>query len=398
LTPTCSRWRGFFEMKHRMEPDRLAERMRTAFEQNFAEGLEVGAAFSVWQDGQELVSECAGFADAGRQIPWTHDTLVLVWSATKGVASATLLHALDRSGMTPEQCVSAIWPEFASGDKGDLTVADVMSHRAGLSALDDKTLNMLDHAGVIAAIERQVPRWEPGQYHAYSPRAYGFIADELARRLTGRELGRYWREEIAGPGGIDFWIGLPEDEHDRVAQMLAPRAVCHDESDPFVEALADAESLTRAAFSSPGGLVGASMMNSPAVRSASLPSLGGIGSASALARFYSLLADDGGGLFSARVLGWMRQRLVSGYDETLRLPTAFSAGFMLDPLNPSGTKARSVFGPSVTAFGHPGAGGSLGFADPDRGLGFAYVMNQMEPGVLPKARVRRLVQALYAKE
>jgi CubicO group peptidase (beta-lactamase class C family) len=379
--------------------DALGDRLHSALQENFRLGVEVGAAVSVWGSGGEVASVCMGHADAGRSQPWKQDTLVLVWSATKGVASATLLHALESAGRSWNDPVAAFWPEFARSGKDQLTVLDVMSHRAGLSALDAEGLDMLDHDAVVAAFEAQVPKWAPGAFHAYSPRAYGFFADELVRRLQGVSLGEYWRKELAGPAGIDFWIGLPEEEHDRVAQMIAPRPTYLDPEDPFLLALADPSSLTRAAFNSPGGLSGATIMNRSSVRQASLPSLGGIGSASALAKFYAILAGDGSWegrrLFGPASLRAMRERVVSGYDETLRLPTSFSAGFMLDPLNPSGTKSRRTLGPSLYAFGHPGAGGSLAFADPELGIGFAYVMNQMEPGVLPKDRVHRLVRALY---
>jgi CubicO group peptidase (beta-lactamase class C family) len=183
--------------------------------------------------------------------------------------------------------------------------------------------------------------------------------------------------------------------------MLAPRLGAGDgPEDAFAAAMADAGSLTRRAFGTPGGLLGASAMNSPAVRSASLPSLGGIGSASSLAKFYAMLAAggvwEGVHYFSAHAFGHMTRTLSQGYDKVLHLETAFAAGFMRDPVDGDGRKLRETFGPSPRAFGHPGAGGSLAFADPDAGIGFAYVMNQMESGVLPKRRALALVEALYA--
>jgi CubicO group peptidase (beta-lactamase class C family) len=235
--------------------------------------------------------------------------------------------------------------------------------------------------------------------HGYGPRTYGFLADEIVRRLTKCPLGTYWRTHFGDPLALDLWIGLPEPLHSRVAQMLAPRTGPPEAEGDFVRALADPQSLTRAAFASPAGPLGATAMNAPAVRAASIPSLGGIGSATALARFYAMLAAggewNGTRYFSAKVLSWMTTPLAQGVDKTLCTETAFSAGFMLDPLGSDGRKSRSLFGPSLRAFGHPGAGGSLGFADPDNGLGFAYVMNQMEPGVLPKSRAPELVGALY---
>jgi CubicO group peptidase (beta-lactamase class C family) len=375
------------------------ERVEAAFERNFNAGREVGASIAVWQDGREALCICRGWRDAGKTLPWTPDTLVLVWSATKGLSSACVLHALEMAGLDLSVRVADFWPQFAQAGKEFLTVGEVVSHRAGLAALDDKTASLFDHEAVVAAIEKQAPLWQSEDGHGYGPRTYGFLADEIVRRLSGRALGEYWRAEFGDPLGLDLWIGLPEEEHARVAQMLAARAGCSDVEEEFTKALADPGSLTRAAFSAPAGPLGATAMNAPAVRSASLPSLGGIGSATALAKFYSVLANggecEGRRYFTEQSLAWMTTPLAQGLDRTLRTETVFSAGFMLDPVDGDGQKKRRIFGPSRTAFGHPGAGGSLAFADPENGLGFAYVMNQMETGVLPKSRAIALVQALY---
>lgn len=376
--------------------------VRAAFAENFARGAEVGAAVSVWRDGAEILSLAAGFRDAARSLPWERDTLVLIWSATKGLAAASVLHALERAGLPLEARVMEFWPEFGRGGKESITVGQVLSHRAGLSALDAQNLSVLDHEGVTRAIERQTPIWTDAASHGYGPRTFGFVADEMVRRLAGGvTLGEYFRREFGDPLGLDLWIGLPAEHHARVAQMLAPRVGgCREPEDAFAEAMADPGSLTRRAFASPGGLPGASAMNSPAVRGASIPSLGGIGSASALAKFYAVLAAggawEGRHYFGAHAAAHMTHTLAQGYDQVLHLETAFSAGFMRDPVDGEGRKLRSAFGPSTRAFGHPGAGGSLAFADPEAGIGFAYVMNQMEMGVLPKRRAIALVEALYA--
>jgi CubicO group peptidase (beta-lactamase class C family) len=381
-----------------IDPETLG-RVEAAFARNFESGREVGASVAVWQDGREVLCLCRGWRDGARTRPWTPDTLVLVWSATKGLSSSCVLHALEAAGLDLTVRVADIWPEFAQAGKAFLTVGEVVSHRAGLAALDDKTASLLNHDAVVAAIEKQAPLWNAEEGHGYGPRTYGFLADEIVRRLTGRTLGDYWRAEFGEPLGLDLWIGLPEKEHDRVAQMLAARAGVSETEEEFAKALADPGSLTRAAFAAPAGPQGATAMNAPAVRSASLPSLGGIGSAAALAKFYAMLAGggewEGRRYFSPQALDWMTTPLAQGLDLTLRTETAFSAGFMLDPTDADGHKKRRIFGPSRTAFGHPGAGGSLAFADPENGLGFAYVMNQMESGVLPKARALQLVQALY---
>jgi CubicO group peptidase (beta-lactamase class C family) len=362
-------------------------------------GVEVGASVAVWQDGRQAFCLCSGWRDAERTAPWAHDTMVLIWSATKGLASACVLHALEGSGRDLSTRVSEFWPEFAQNGKEEITVGEVVSHRAGLSALTDKTAAIRDHDAVIRAIELQAPLWESREEHGYSPRIYGFLADEFVRRLGGEPLGEYWRTNFGEPMALDLWIGLPESLHHRAAQMIAARASCGDIEDEFSQAMATPGSLTREAFSTPSGAISPSAMNSPDLRSASLPSLGAIGSADSVAKFYAMLSLEGEWegrrYFSTEAIRWMTTRLAQGIDKTLHTETAFSAGFMLDPLDASGQKKRHIFGTSISAFGHPGAGGSLAFADPENRLGFAYVMNQMQAGVLPKSRAIALVHALY---
>lgn len=376
------------------------KRVQAVFDSNFSRDREVGAALSIWQNGKEILNLHGGYRDAARQQTWQNGTLVLIWSATKGPAVACALHAIERAGLNLSTRMAEFWPSFAQAGKEKLTLGDVLSHRAGLSALNAEKISLMDYERVIHAIEIQAPLWELGEGHGYGPRVFGFILDEIVRRLAkGMPLGQYWRREFAEPLNLDLWIGLPESEHARVASMLAARAGSSNTQDPFLESLADPTSLTRKAFSSPTGLPTASSMNSPASRSASIPSFGGIGSASALAKFYSLLALggslEGRRFFAGTTMDWMKTRLSQGLDKVLHLETAFSAGFMMDPLDAKGQKIRSLFGPCPEAFGHPGAGGSLGFADPSSGVGFGYVMNQMESGVLPQERARSLVKAFY---
>jgi CubicO group peptidase (beta-lactamase class C family) len=332
-------------------------------------------------------------------VPWTPETLVLIWSATKGLAAACVLRALDQADLALDAPVAAFWPEFSGGGKGAVTVGAVLSHAAGLGALREKDVSLFDHAAVAAALADQVPFEEAVGRPGYGPRTSGFLMDEIVRRLSGGQtLGDYWRTEFADPMDLDLWIGLPAEEESRVATILAPRG-SGDPSDPFLKAFMDPASLTRRAFSAPVGLAAMSAANRSEVRRASIPSLSGIGTASALAKFYSMLANDGRSngvrLIGERPLWWAGTPLSQGLDAVLCHDVAFSAGFMMDPVDEAGKKQRFTMGPSVGAFGHPGAGGSLAFADPENGIGFAYVMNQMEPGVLPGARAGSLVRALY---
>ena len=210
-------------------------------------------------------------------------------------------------------------------------------------------------------------------------------------------LGEYWRATFARPLGLDFWIGLPGSQNHRVSPVHAPRTA--PQNDAFWTAFSNQESPTFRAFSTPRGLQSVGSMNTPEARTGSFPGFGGIGNARSLAKFYAMLACGGefGGkrYFNEAALGWMTTSLTGGHDGVLQNETAFSAGFMKDPTGYRGKKTRANFGPSLYAFGQPGAGGSVAFADPENGIAFAYVMNQMEPGVLPGEKALRLVEALY---
>lgn len=379
-------------------------KLREWFHGNFTERGELGAACAVAGPGGVTFSLEHGWRDRARKAPWTPDTLVLVWSATKGPAAACLLHLMEQCGATPETKVASFWPEFAQNGKEALTLGDILSHQAGLMALDPPRPAITDRAAVVDALARQTPALSPGHGHGYHPRTYGFLIDELIRRLSARQgreltLGAYWRRTFAEPLGLGFWIGLPDKWHDRVAQMQAPAVTGVMETDPLYQALQRGEGLAFDAFASPSGLHRVSEMNAPEVRRMELGSFGGIGTAQALALFYALLAGDGSWegkrFFEPATLEWMRLTRVRGDDAVLLRPTAFSCGFMKDPVDAQGKKQRALFGPSPMAFGQPGAGGAHAFADPESGLGFAYVMNQMTLGVLPNEKSLGLVRALY---
>jgi CubicO group peptidase (beta-lactamase class C family) len=304
---------------------------------------------------------------------------------------------MQERGLGLHQCVAEVWPEFAAHGKELITFAQVLSHQAGLPVLDQK-VSVFDHGAVAAAIAAQPPHWPAGTAHGYAPRLHGFLLDELVRRIDGRPLGQYWREGFAEPLGLDFWIGLPATLHDRIAPVF-PAKTAPPKNDRFYSALGTAGSFPARAFTSPAGLHSVASMNSPEARSATLPGFGGIGTARALGKFYAMLAQggalEGRTFFAPTTLAWMETALTQGDDRVLLTETAFSAGFMRDPVDANGFKKRTHFGPGLRAFGHPGAGGSQAFADPARGLAFAYVMNQMDPGVLPESKAHRLIQALF---
>ena len=375
------------------------EKLSALFEENFTAFGELGASLCVWQGGREVLSLAGGFKDRAKTEPWTAETPVLFWSATKGLAAACLLHACQERGVSPLTRVAEVWPEFAQAGKGAVTIAELLSHRAGLAALS-READAQDHAAVAAALAAEAPHWPLGEGHGYHPRTFGYLVDEVLRRITGGvALRDYWRAQFAEPLGLGVWIGMPPA---RVAEAssIFPAKTAPPKGDPFYTAFMTPGSLTARAFASPRGLHSVASMNAPEARASSFGAFGGIGTARGLAKFYALLAGGGvlGGrrVFEPHTLDWMTTTLTQGPDRVLQIDTAFSAGCMRDPVDAHGAKLRTHFGPSPRAFGHPGAGGSHAFADPDTGTAFAYVMNQMEPGVFPGPKCLRLIAALYA--
>jgi CubicO group peptidase (beta-lactamase class C family) len=380
--------------------DNLLQRLSPLFRENFERFGELGAAVSIWQNGKPIVDLYSGFCDARHEKPWQADTLVLIWSATKGIGSASVLHVLQEHRISIDRCVAEFWPEFAQAGKEKITLSQLLSHQAGLCALDVR-VDILDYGAVIRALEAQKPLWLPGTAHGYHARTFGFLLDELVRRIAGKTLSQYWREAFAQPLNLDLWIGLPERENSRVATIYAaksgrpPEPKNRQSGSDFYLDLVTPGTLARKTFSSPYGLQSVSGTNIPAVRAQPIVSFGGIGSASALAKFYSMLANGGKlgeqTFFSEETIAWMSTTLSDGMDRVFQIPTAFSAGFMKDPRN----AVRRMSGPSPNAFGHPGAGGSHAFADPENRISFAYVMNQMEQSLLPNEKSLRLVDEVY---
>jgi CubicO group peptidase (beta-lactamase class C family) len=367
------------------------------FEENFTIYEELGASVCVIEGGEQVLNIGDGFFDRTRTRQWTAETRVLIWSATKGLASACLLHCCDHSGISLGRLVKDFWPEYAVNGKEDTTIYHVLSHQSGQPALRQSEIGILDHEAVARALAAQEPFWTPGDAHGYHPRTYGFLVDELLRRISsGITVAQYFRQTFGEPLHLDLWIGIPRNLVNDVAPIQTPRQKRESSfEDPFYLALADKSSVTRQAFATPAGPIVPSAFNVPAIRMHPLPSLGGIGTAESLARFYYHVFCEPDYL-SSEMLSLLAKTTVSGQDRVLQIPTAFGPGFMKDPISPERRKLRRIFGPSEKAFGQPGAGGSHAFADPDRKLAFAYVMNQMEPGLLPNAKSLRLVNQLYA--
>lgn len=368
----------------------MMDGLENFFRENFSHRGEVGASVSVWKDGEEIVSLTDGWCEREKIRKWDERTMVPVYSATKAPAAATLLHILSRKGLDEETPVGEVWRNFPLPDA---SFAELLSHQCGLAALD-AVADVFDHRAVIEAVERQKPEWSPGGGHGYHPRTFGFLLDECVRKLDGRSLGEVWNEEIARPAGIDFWIGLPEREWSRVAKLIPGRAKPSVYEEGFYAAFNTPDSITRRAFSSPRGLHAIAEMNEPKAWAAALPAMGGVGTARGLAMFYQLAIGAMDGPFPVGVRKALAGLRISGDDKVLLRETAITCGCQKDPVDAVGEKKRKVYGESLAAFGHPGAGGSHGFGNPAAGFSFAYVMNQMELSVMPGERCAGLVERL----
>jgi CubicO group peptidase (beta-lactamase class C family) len=379
----------------RLNSELLRERIEPLFRENFSRFGELGAAVSIWQNGEPILDLHGGFRDRKREQSWNDDTIALVWSATKGIGSACFLHALQENKIKIERRVSDFWPEFGQNGKENVTLTQLLSHSAGLCALDER-VEVTHYDAVIHALEKQTPLWSPGSAHGYHARTFGFLIDECTRRIGGISISNYWRTTFAEPLSLDFWIGLPENLNSRCTSIYPAKAGIPPEPFKFYKDLITPDTLQRRTFTSPYGLNAVSDMNKPANRARDFVSFGGIGNASALAKFYAMLANGGeiGGhrFFGTDTIKVMTMTISDALDRVFEIPTAFSAGFMKD----SASAHRKIFGPSAYAFGHPGAGGSHAFADLENKISFAYVMNQMEQSLLPNEKSLRLVDAIYA--
>ncbi|MEP1145094.1 MAG: serine hydrolase domain-containing protein [Henriciella sp.] len=357
------------------------EPVQDAFEANFAEDTELGAGFAVYIDNQLIVDLRGGYADRRKEKVWDEKTIVPIYSTTKPIAALTLAHVIDALPASYETLVADVWPEFGANGKDQVTIAQMVSHQAGLPGFVDPVDPglWLDPPACAAALAPLAPLWEPGTAHGYHPLSWGYLIAELVQQIAGRSVGAILRDDIAGPAGIDFQIGTPAPDHDRVAEIMRPRAL------PELGEINDA---TRTAFltkwSSPdrGGAIW---------REIEIPSANGIGTAGAVAQLYGIYAH-GGFLNGERVISEaafdaLTQSRVKGQDLVLPFITEFAAGVMRNNLG--------LYGPNPNTLCHSGWGGSLALGDPDRGLSAAYVMNRQSNSLQADPRATRLVQAVY---
>jgi len=374
------------------ECDPWFELVREVFEDSFARGLERGAAVSVVVDGRSVVDLWGGIASARDRRPWQRDTLVNVYSAGKGIAALCLHRLADRGKLELEAPVSSYWPQFAARDKRDITIEQLLAHGAGLAAIEVPLPHeaLYDHATIVAALEGQPPLWQPGDGHGYHAQTFGFLVAELVARVAGCSIGQYVRDELAGPLDADFHFGVRPELDPRIAEVTRPLGAAAPAGQPDLAAVFrdEPDSLTTRAFCNPVPNRGAA--NTRRWRAAEIPGSNGHGNARGLASIYGAAAADTG-LLSGAALTRCGRGPGASEDRVLRMKTRFAGGFML-----SQPEGPGHFSDSPGAFGHPGMGGSLGFADPAAGLGFGYTMNLAGASILVGERPAKLAKAVYA--
>ncbi|WSV71404.1 beta-lactamase family protein [Streptomyces sp. NBC_01012] len=366
--------------------------VRDAFAANFAERDELGAAVTVLLDGRPVVDLWGGWADGARTRPWERDTVVNVWSTTKGPVALCAHLLADRGLLDLDAPVAAYWPEFAAGGKESVRVRHLLSHRSGVAGLrDPHTLaELYDWELTTARLAATEPWWEPGTRSGYHAITYGFLVGEVIRRITGLLPGEFLRQEITGPLGIDFTVGLPEKDADRVAELVQPRSVSAEQAALF----ARMEPVAIASLLNPR--TGTAAANTPGWRAAEIPAANGHGTARAVASLYGIIAGrgsiDGRRILSQEAAERVREGQGSCRDLVLGAgfahETELGLGLWLSGPNAS-------YGPNPRALGHDGAGGSSGLADPEAGIALGYVMNRMGAHVADDPRKMTLVDAVY---
>lgn len=366
-----------------------------AFVRNFEANGEVGGSLCVVHHGETVVDVWGGAADPTTTRPWERDTVCVVYSCTKG-ATALCAHLLAaRGSLDLDAPVADIWPEFATGGKESATVRMMLDHSVGVPVFRGPVEDgeLYDWDRVVTRLEAEPPFWEPGTRNGYHMLNFGWTVGELVRRASGRSLGTYFAEEVADPLDIDFWIGLPESEEPRVAPIIPHvRRKGEPLNDFALALLSDPTSIPALAIANTAHF----RTNSRACHAAEIGGGGGITNGRGLAGLYGPLATGGGALFSQADVDRMRRVAVAtNRDATLLIPTRFGLGFMVSMDNRHVANADSVL-LGEHAFGHVGAGGSIGFADPAAGLAFGYAMNRQGPGILLNERGQSLVDAAYA--
>ncbi|MEW6776757.1 MAG: serine hydrolase domain-containing protein [Bdellovibrionota bacterium] len=374
--------------------DPAFKRVKDAFATGFEKGLELGAALSIVVNGKVVVSLWGGFCDKEKARPWREDTLANVFSTTKGMTALCAHKLVDQGKLDLDAPVAKYWPEFAQVGKEKIPVRYLLNHRSGLPAV--KNLLPMDALfnwkAMTSALAAETPWWEPGTKHGYHAITFGWLVGEVIRRISGKTVGEFFRDEIAGPLGADFHIGTEEKLHGRVARMSQIRpsqagGAYKKEQFNLVEIiLKNPQGVTARAFANPPSMAEPGVVNTSEWRTAEIPAANGHTSAKGLATIYGNVAK----FLSPASLARCYTQESHGPDEVLKFSTRFGSGFML-----SQDLEEAWFSPNARSFGHPGAGGSLGFADLDAKVGFGYVMNRMGLSIIVDPRPGLVAKALY---
>jgi len=361
------------------------EIVRDTFVKNFADHDEIGAAITVYKDAKKVVDIWGGHADVAKTKPWEENTLVNVWSTTKGIAAAVIARLVDQGKLSYNEPVATYWPEFAAAGKENVTVAQAISHQGGICGFKDmlQVTDFYDQPKMAAMLAAEAPHWEPGTRSGYHAITVGFIANELVRRVTDETLGSYFQKEIAGPLGADFYIGMPESEEGRVAELKAPPEA------PAGGPAGYTDIQKLALVNTPASVPDA---NTRAWRSAEIPSAGGQGTARGVARVYAALANggtiDGVNVVGKEALAQAISPQITNDDLVLKMPATWGCGFAINA-------AGIMYGPVKTTYGHSGWGGSFGCADPENNLAIGYVMNRMDGNLAGDPRTMNLIDTIY---
>ncbi len=360
------------------------EPVAEAFLANWSEFDEIGAGFALRLEGETVVDIHAGWADRKKSRDWQADTLVPVYSTGKAVAALVMARLVDRGLLDYEAPVADYWPEFAAGGKSAVTVAQALSHQAGLSGIAEEmdAGDWFDAAKIETRLARQAPLWKLGTGSGYHPVTFGFIADALARRTDGRSIGAILREDVCGPAGIDFHVGLPESEHGRAAEHAMPRQV-PDLGEPNLP--------RQLAFGKPWSSPG--RRGATEWRKAEFPAANAHATAGAIARLMEVYSEggklDGKRFISPATLDALVKERVRGEDKVLPFELSWGAGIMRNV-------TPGFYGPTPETVGHSGWGGSCGFADPVKRLTGAYVMNRQMHYLAGDPRPVKLIEAAYS--
>ncbi len=367
------------------ECDPQFSKVKETFKKLYQEDREIGSCFAVYKDGNPLVDLWGGFQDKNKTKPWQKDNLVTVYSTTKGVAAFCIALAMEKGLLNYEEKVSTYWPEFASNGKEDITVGMLMSHQAGICSPETRNVDDYYNQNLMAEkLAGMTPIWEPGTASGYHSMTFGWLTSELILRLTGKSLGTFFREEVGDRHEIDFFIGLPESEDHRVAELIPFDIVRNENPEQQQVELTDAQKSQR---NSAGTL---DIQNTKAWRQAEIPSANGQGNAGGLAKLYSLIVpeDNSLKLLKDDTVNQMTTMQIEGRDLVLAVQVRWGVGFILN-------KHKIIYGPIEGAFGHSGYGGSCAFGDPENKIGVSYVMNRMLDNFNADGRSIELINATY---